>query len=187
MAGPDSEPLDRGALGRGRNSVSANRPSTCTPLARLPAAPCEAGTAGPAPHRVVPGSQPTQCNTLGLARGSGPFEPPTGGSAPHVPPITPAAPFSLSHDRGLDGARSDSDGGDGPFGEAFDHNGEGLRPLREKRWGGGSHAPPLCATGAFWVARWSDSTALTPGGGNRRSFLGRSRPGFPAPIGRSSP
>ena len=41
-----------------------------------PAAPCEAGTAGPAPHRVVPGSQPTQCNTLGLARGSGPFEPP---------------------------------------------------------------------------------------------------------------
>ena len=46
MVGPDSEPLDRGALGRGRNSVSANRPSTCTPLARLAAAPCEAGRRG---------------------------------------------------------------------------------------------------------------------------------------------
>ena len=44
MVGPDSEPLDRGDLGRGRNSVSANRPSTCTPLARRAAAPCEAGT-----------------------------------------------------------------------------------------------------------------------------------------------
>ena len=60
-------------------------------------APCEAGTAGPAPHRVVPGSQPTQCNTLGLARGSGPFEPPTRGERSPAPPITPAAPFSLSH------------------------------------------------------------------------------------------
>ena len=58
MVGPDSEPLDRGALGSGRNSVSANRPSTCTPLARRAAVPCEAGTARPAPHRVVPGSQP---------------------------------------------------------------------------------------------------------------------------------
>ena len=76
----------------------------------------EAGTAGPVPHRVVPGSQPTQCNTLGLARGSGPFEPPTGGRSPG-PPITPAAPFSLSLDGGLDGARSD--------GEAFDHSGDG--------------------------------------------------------------
>ena len=44
MVGPDSEPLDRGALGRGRNSVSANRPSTCTPLARRATAPGEAGT-----------------------------------------------------------------------------------------------------------------------------------------------
>ena len=50
-----------------------------------PVPPCEAGTAGPAPQRVVPGSQPTQCNTLGLARGSGPFEPPTGESSPVAP------------------------------------------------------------------------------------------------------
>ena len=59
----------------------------------------------------MPGSQPTQCNTLGLARGSGPFEPPTGESSPLAPPSPPAAPFSLSHDRSLDGARSDSDQG----------------------------------------------------------------------------
>ena len=74
-------------------------------------APSEAGTAGPAAHRVVPGSQPTQCNTLGLARGSGPFEPPTGENSPLAPPSPPAAPLSLSHDRGLDGARSDGDQG----------------------------------------------------------------------------
>ena len=31
MVGPDSEPLDRGALGRGRNSVRANHPdSNCS-------------------------------------------------------------------------------------------------------------------------------------------------------------
>ena len=30
IAGPDSEPLDRGALGRGRHSVRANRPDTAT-------------------------------------------------------------------------------------------------------------------------------------------------------------
>ena len=59
----------------------------------------------------MPGSQPTQCNTLGLARGSGPFEPPTGESSPLAPPSPPAAPFSLSHNRGLDGARSDGDEG----------------------------------------------------------------------------
>ena len=46
----------------------------------------EAGTARPAPHRVVPGSLPTQCSTLGLARGSGPFVPPTGGNSP-LPPV----------------------------------------------------------------------------------------------------
>ena len=38
---------------------------------------------------VRQGSQPTQCNTLGLARGSGPFEPPTRGEFPPGPPITP--------------------------------------------------------------------------------------------------
>jgi len=56
---------------------------------------CGAGAAGPAPQRVVPGSQPTQCHTLGLARGSRPFDPPTRGSF-SLAPITPAAP--LSHD-----------------------------------------------------------------------------------------
>ena len=55
-------------------------------------APCGAGTAGPAAHRVVPESQPTQCNTLGLARGSGPFEPPTGESSPPAPPSPPPLP-----------------------------------------------------------------------------------------------
>jgi len=65
---------------------------TSPPLVRCAGAPCEAGAAGPAPQRVVPGSQPTQCHTLGLARGSGPFEPPTGGVSPW-PPITPLAAF----------------------------------------------------------------------------------------------
>ena len=50
-----------------------------------PRGPCEAGTARPVPQRVVKGSQPTQCQTLGLARGSGPFEPPTRGSFPLAP------------------------------------------------------------------------------------------------------
>ncbi len=59
---------------------------------RRATAQCEAGTAGPAPQRVVPGSQPTQCNTLGLARGSGPFEPPTGESSPLAPPSPPPLP-----------------------------------------------------------------------------------------------
>ena len=35
---------------------------------------------------------------------------PRPGRAPPCPSITPAAPFSLSHDGGLDGVRSDSDG-----------------------------------------------------------------------------
>ena len=54
--------------------------------------PCEAGAAGPVPQRVVKGSQPTQCHTLALARGSGPFEPPTGESAPLAPPSPPPLP-----------------------------------------------------------------------------------------------
>ncbi len=40
----------------------------------------------------MPGSQPTQCSTLGLARGSGPFEPPTGESSPPAPPSPPPLP-----------------------------------------------------------------------------------------------
>ena len=51
------------------------------------------GAAGPAPQRVVKGSQPTQCHTLVLARGSGPFEPPTRKSSPLDPPIIPVAAF----------------------------------------------------------------------------------------------
>ena len=58
-----------------------------SPLPISSGAPCEAGTAGPVPQRVVKGSQPTQCHTLGLARGSGPFEPPTGGNSPLAPPF----------------------------------------------------------------------------------------------------
>ena len=50
------------------------------------------GAAGPAPQRVVKGSQPTQCMTLGLARGSGPFEPPAGESSPLAPPSPPPLP-----------------------------------------------------------------------------------------------
>ena len=57
-----------------------------------PGVPREAGTARPAAHRVVPGSQPTKCSTLGLARGSGPFEPPTRGSFPLAPPSLPPLP-----------------------------------------------------------------------------------------------
>ena len=74
------------------------------------AAPGEGGAGGAGgARRSVPGSQPTQCNTLGLARGCGPFEPPTGGSSP-LPPHHPA-PFPLSHDGGLDGADPDLDSG----------------------------------------------------------------------------
>ena len=47
---------------------------------------------GRCPQRVIKGSQPTQCMTLGLARGSGPFEPPTGESAPLAPPSPPPLP-----------------------------------------------------------------------------------------------
>ena len=94
------------------------------------------GGAAPAPDCAqCRGSQPTQCNTLGLARGSGPFEPRPGGALPW-PPITPAAPFSLSHDGGLDAARSDIDGGDAAFRGSFRPQRRGGRPLREKRWGG---------------------------------------------------
>ena len=67
----------------------------------------------------------------------------------------------------------------------------GLRPLREERWGCQKRAPPseppVCATPRVKGGHPYDATSLTPGGGNRRSFRGRSRPGFPAPIGRSSP
>ncbi len=91
---------------RGRGALSPPAPVSCGADA-----PGEAGTARPAPHRVVPGSQPTQCNTLGLARGSGPFEPPTGGTPlcpPSPPPLPSPSPGNLepgSHP-GLHGAKS---------------------------------------------------------------------------------
>ena len=99
-------------------------PSTRTPLAQSAAAPCEAGTAGPAPHRVVPGSQPTQCNTLGLARGSGPFEPPTGGTPP-CPPSSPPLPSPSPMTEASMAPEATAAGVMRPFGEAFDHSGEG--------------------------------------------------------------
>ena len=40
------------------------------------------GAAGPAPQRIVKGSQPTQCITLGLARGSAPSNPRPGRALP---------------------------------------------------------------------------------------------------------
>ena len=76
MAGPDSEPLDGGTLGRGRDSVSANRPLTPSG----------------ARARLTSVRTTAHCITLGLARGSGPFEPPTGESAPLAPPSPPPFP-----------------------------------------------------------------------------------------------
>ncbi len=60
----------------------------------------------------MPESQPTQCNTIGAGEGLRPLRTPDRGELSPGPSITPAASFSLSHDRCLDGARSD--------GEAFD-------------------------------------------------------------------
>ena len=65
-------------LRKGESRLCLARP----PPARRNGAPCEAGTAGPAPQRVVKGSQPTQCHTLGLARGSAPSNPRPGRALP---------------------------------------------------------------------------------------------------------
>ena len=59
----------------------------CPPSPGAPTRRARRGTRSAA-QRSVPGSQPTQCNTLGLARGSGPFEPPTGENSP-LPPHHP--------------------------------------------------------------------------------------------------
>ena len=56
------------------------------------------------------------------------------------------------------------------FGEALDHNGEGLRPLTEKRCGCQNHVPPRLKGGHPY-----DGTALPPGGGNRRPIPLRPR------------
>ena len=62
---------------------------------------------------------------IGAGEGLRPLRTPDWGELSPGPSITPAALFPLSHDGGLDGARSDSDGVMRRFGEAFDHNGEG--------------------------------------------------------------
>ena len=61
------------------------------------------------------------------------------------------------------------------------------RPLREERWGCQKRAPPDAPPPPFSVALEYDGTALTPGGGNRRSIPLRPRTPFPPPPGRSCP
>ena len=82
--------------------------------------------AGAAPRSAGEPAYPM--SYIGAGEGLRPLRTPDRGEFSPGPSITPAAPVFLSPDRGLDGARSD--------GKAFDHNGEGLRPLREERWGG---------------------------------------------------
>ena len=105
---------------------------------------------------------------IGAGEGLRPFEPPTAGSPPLAPSSPPPLPL--------------------PWGKLSTTT---------------ARAPPSERKALAWLnacatyvrhrgflggaARWSDPTLLTPRGGNRRSFLGRSRPGFPAPMGRSSP
>ena len=48
---------------------------------------------------------------IGAGEGLRPLRTPDRGERSPGPSITPAAPFSLSHDRALDGARSDRDEG----------------------------------------------------------------------------
>ncbi len=71
-----------------------------------------------------PGALPVAGRVLSrsaaLCEGLRPLRTPDRGEGSPAPPITPAAPFSLSLDGRLNGARSD--------GDAFDHNGEGSAP-----------------------------------------------------------
>ncbi len=87
------------------------------------------GDSGAGPQRVIKESQPTQRNTLGLARGSAPSNP--GGGELPPPPITPGAFRGSSRPQR-----------------------RGLRPLRERRCGCRSHAPPGRATGTFSVGNY---------------------------------
>ncbi len=61
---------------------------------------------------------------IGAGEGLRPLRTPDRGELSPGPSITPAASFSLSRDRGLDDARSDSEGVIRRIGAAFDHNGE---------------------------------------------------------------
>ncbi len=142
-----SGPLATFALLRGAPAPKKGALTASTRLVWRADAPGEAGTARPAPQRVVPGSQPTQCSTLALARGSRPFEPPTGGNSP-LPPIIPAAPFFLCRELGAwlspwfaPGNRSPGPGNapSRPSGHAGARTGpSGHRPPRS---GSGPHAP----------------------------------------------
>ena len=55
-----------------RSAALACLPTTSTPLVRHAR---RGGDSGAGPQRVIKGSQPTQCQTLGLARGSAPSNP----------------------------------------------------------------------------------------------------------------
>ena len=164
-----------------RKRVATDSPN---PLRQSPAR-CRRRT-GSAPHRVVPGSLPPQCSTLGLARGSCSFEPPTPGRVLPWPPITPAAPFSLYHGGGLGGAGSDSNGGDAAFRGSFRPQRRGLRPLRERCCGSQdrrhvSPPPPRRRVGANHPGPAHEGEPRTPGpavpsrpggpGGTVRTFL----------------
>ena len=74
--------------------------------------------AGAAPRSAGEPAYPMQC--IGAGEGLRPLRTPDRGEGSPGPRITPVAPFSLSLDGDLDGARSD--------GEALDHNGECSAP-----------------------------------------------------------
>ena len=65
----------------------------------------------------------------------------------------------------------------------------GLRPLREERWGCQKRAPPDGPPDGppppFSVAHEYDGTTLTPGDGNYRSILLRSRPSWRSTVSQS--
>ncbi len=112
---PEEEGADPGAIpvaGRvlSRSAALSVRRGACG----APAGRARRGSGAGAATRSKGDSQPTQCNTLGLGRGTAPSNPRPGKALPWSL-ITPAAPFSLSHNGALDSARSDSDGGDAVF------------------------------------------------------------------------
>ena len=108
------------------------------PPVRRHDAPCEAGTAGPAAHRgQCRGASLPNVIHWGWRGAPAPSNPRPGGALPWPPPITPAAPFSLSLDGGLDGAKKRRG--------SLRPQRRGLRRLREKRWGGGEVTRHPCA------------------------------------------
>ena len=126
MVGPDSEPLDRRDLGRGRNSVSANRPPTCTPLARRAAAPCEAGRRGAGARTALSAGGASLPNVIhwGWRGAPAPSNPDRGELSPG-PPSPPPLPSPSPMTEASMPPEATSTGVMRRFGEAFDHNGEG--------------------------------------------------------------